>query len=153
MLINVLHLIDSAIRLCACMLVTQSCPTLCDPVDYIAHRAPLSSTTSWSLLKFIPLGWWCYPTISSSAAPFSCCLPSFPASGFSPMIQLFSSCGQCIGVSASASVLLMNIQGWFSLGPTGLISMLWRGFSRVFSSTTVWKHQFCAQPSLWFHIH
>ena len=70
-----------------------------------------------------PLSQWCHPTISSSVAPFSSCLLSFPASGFFPMSQLFVSGGQSIGASASASVLPMNIQGWFLLGLTGLISL------------------------------
>ena len=82
---------------------------------------------------------------------FFFCLQSFPASGFFPMSQFFTS-GQSIG--ASASVLPMNMQAWFPLGLTGLISLLSRGLSRVFSSTTVWKHQFFgAQPSLWFNSH
>ena len=86
------------------------------------------------------LSWWCYLTISFSADPFSFCLLSFPASGSFPMSRLFTSGGQSIGISAA--VLLMNIQGWFPLGLTGLISLLSKGLSRVFSSTTVWKHQF-----------
>ena len=89
-----------------------------------------------------PLSQWCHLTISSSVIPFSSCLQSFPASGFFPMSQFFASGGQSIGVSASASVLPMNIQGWFPLGLTGLISLPSRGFSRVFSGTTVQKHHF-----------
>ena len=89
-----------------------------------------------------PLSWWCYLTISSSAALFSTCLQSFPTSGFFPMSWFFASCGQSIGVSASASVLPMNIQFWFPLGLTGLVSLLFKGLSRVFSSTTVLRHQF-----------
>ena len=81
--------------------------------------------------------------------PFSSCLQSFAPSGSFLMSWLFSSGGQSIGTSASASVLLMNIQGWFPIGLTGLISLWSRGLSRVFSSTTVWKHQFGIQPSLW----
>ena len=88
-----------------------------------------------------PLIWWCHPTISSSVIPFSC-LQSFPASGSFPMSQFFTSGGQSIGTSASASVLPMNIQGWFPLGLTGLISLLSKGLSRVSSRTTVWRHQF-----------
>ena len=88
--------------------------------------------------------WWCHPTISSSAAPFSSCPQSFP------MSWLFESGGQSIGASASASVLPINIHSWFSLGLTGFISLQSNGLSRVFSSTTVWKHQFFStQPSLW----
>ena len=85
---------------------------------------------------------WCYLTISSSGTPFSFCLQSFPASGFFPVSQLFVSGGQSIGASASASVLAMNIQGWFLLELMSLISLLSKGLSRVFSSTTIWKHQF-----------
>ena len=79
-----------------------------------------------------PLSRWCYLTISSSVIPFFSCPQSFPASGCFPMRQLFTSGGQSIGVSASASVLPMNIQGWFPLGLTGLISLLSKGFSGVF---------------------
>ena len=93
---------------------------------------------------------WCHPTISSSTIPFSSCLQSFPASG---SFQLFASGGQSI--KASASVLPMNIQGWFSLGLTGCISLLYNGLSRAFfSNTTVQKHQFFgAQLSLWSNSH
>ena len=98
--------------------------------------------------------WWCHPTISSSVVPFSSCLQSFPAIGSFPMNQLFTSGGQSIGVSASASVLLMNIQDSFPLGLTGLISLQSKVLSRVFSNTIVWKHQFFStQPSLWFNSH
>ena len=83
-----------------------------------------------------------HPTISSSVVPFSSHLQSFPASGSFPMSQLFASGSQNIGVSASASVLPMNIQDWFSLGLTGWISLQPKGLSRVFSNTTVQKHQF-----------
>ena len=101
-----------------------------------------------------PLSRWCHPTISSSVAPFSSCLQSFPASGSFPVSQLFASGGQSIEVSASASVLPMNIQDWFPLGLTGLISLLSKGFSRVFSSITVQRHLlFGLQPSLLFSSH
>ena len=100
-----------------------------------------------------PSSWWCHPTISSSVIPFSSCPQSFPASGSFPMTWLLASCCQSIG--ASASVLPMNIQSWFLLGLTGLISLqLKGGLSRVFSNTTIWKHQFFgAQPSLWSNSH
>ena len=101
-----------------------------------------------------PLSWWCHPTILASVVPFSSCLQSFPASGSFPVSQLFASGGQRVGASASASVFQMNIQGWFSLGLTGLIFLLSKRLSRVFSSTTVWKHQFFStQPSLWSSSH
>ena len=87
-----------------------------------------------------PLSWWCYLTISSFVTPFSFCLQSFPASESFPMSWLFASGGQSIG--ASASVLPKNIQGWFPLGLIGLIFLLSKGLSRVFSNTTVQKHPF-----------
>ena len=87
-----------------------------------------------------PLSQWCYPPISSSVVPFSCCPQFFPVSGSFPMSWLFASGGQSIG--ASASVLPMNILDWFPLGLTGLISLLSKGLSRVFCSTTIQKHQF-----------
>ena len=87
------------------------------------------------------LSWWCHPTISSSVSPFSSCLQSFPASGSFLMSQLFTSGGQSIGASASASVLPKNIQDWFPLGFTGLI-LLSKGLSRAFSNTTVQKNLF-----------
>ena len=101
-----------------------------------------------------PLSWWCHPTISSSSAvPYSSCPQSFPASGSFPMSRLFASGGQSIRAPASASVLPVNIEGWFPLGLTGLMSLQSKGLSRVFSSTTVWKHQFFgAQSSLCFII-
>ena len=85
---------------------------------------------------------WCHPTISSSVVPFSSLLQSFPAPGSFPMSQLFTSGGQSIGVSASASVLPMKTQDWSPLGWTGWISLQSKGLSRVFSNTTVQKHQF-----------
>ena len=101
-----------------------------------------------------PLNQWCYVTISSSVAPFSSCLQSLPASRSLPMSLLFTSRGQSIGASASASVLSMNIHGWFPLVLTGLISLESKGLSRVFSSTTTQKHQFfITQPSLWYNSH
>ena len=89
-----------------------------------------------------PLSWWCYLTISYSAASFSSCLQSFPASASFPMSQFFTSDGQSIRASASASVLPMNIQDWFPLRLTGLISLLSKPLSRVFSSIMIWKYQF-----------
>ena len=101
-----------------------------------------------------PSDWWCHPTISSSVVPFSSCLQSFLASGSFPTSQLFPSGGRSIGVSASASVLPMNIQDWFPWGLTGFISLQSKGLSRVFSNITVKKHQFFgAQLSLWSNSH
>ena len=96
-----------------------------------------------------PSSRWCHPTISSSVVPFSSDLQSFPASGSFPMSQFFASGGQNIGVAPSTSVLPMNIQDWSPLGWTGWISLQSKGLSRVFSNTTVQKHQFfSAQLSL-----
>ena len=94
-----------------------------------------------------PLSRWCNPTTSSSVVPFSSCLQSFPASGSFPVSQFFTSGGQSIGASASASILPMNIQGWFPLGLTGLISLQFRGLSRVFSNPTVQTHRFFSAQS------
>ena len=112
-------------------------------------RPPCPSPTPWPYSNSSSLSQWCHPTISSSVVPFSLHLQSFTASGSFQMSQFFASGGQSIGVSASASVLPMNIQDWFSLGLTGLISLQSKGLSRVFSKTTVQKHQFLgAQLSL-----
>ena len=97
---------------------------------------------------------WCHPTISSSVVPFSSCLLSFPASGSFPRSQLFTSGGRSAGASASASVLPMNIQHWFSLGLTGWISLQSKGLSRLFSRATLQKHQFFGgQYYLWSNSH
>ena len=105
-----------------------------------ACQASLSSPTPGVYPNTCPMSWWCHPTISSSVVPFSSQVQSFPASGSFPVSQFFSSGGQSIGVSASTSVLPMNTQDW-SLGWTGLISLQSKGLSRVFSNTTVQKHQ------------
>ena len=118
-------------------------------------RPPCPSPTPWVYSNSCPFSRWCHPTISSSVIPFSSCPQSFPASGSFPMNQFFIPGDQSIGVSASVSVLPMNIQDWFPLGWTGWISLQSKGLSRVFNST-VQKHQcFSVQPSLWsnFHIH
>ena len=96
-------------------------------------RPPCPSPTPRVYPNSCPLSRWCHPTISSSVVPFSC-LQSFPASGFFPMSQFFASSGQSIGVSASISVLPMNIQDWFPLGWTGWISLQSKGLSRIFSN-------------------
>ena len=121
-----------------------------------AYQASLSIANSQSYSNSCPLSWWCHPTISSSAIPFSSCLQSFSASGSIPMSQFFVSGSQSIEDSALASVLPVNIQDCFPLGFNGFISSQFKGLSRVFSNTTVQKHQFfSAQLSLWFksHIH
>ena len=117
--------------------VDQLCPTLCYPMDRsmpsfpVHHQFPELTQTPSS-----------HPAISSSVIPLSSCLQSFPASGSFPMSHFFTSGGQSIGVSASASVIPMNIQDWFPLGWTGWISLQSKGLSRIFSNTTVQKHQF-----------
>ena len=117
-------------------------------------RLPCLSLFSGVYSNSCLLNRWCYLTISSSATLFSFCLQSFPASGSFPMSQLWVSGGQSTGASASPSALSMNIQGWFPLGLTGLISLQTMGLSRVFSSTIVHKHQFFgAQPFLWSNSH
>ena len=120
-------------------------------------RLPCPSLTPGAYSDSGPLSWWCHPAISSSVAPFSSCLQSFPASGSFPMSWLFTSGGQSIGASASASVLAMNIQDWFRLGLTVLMFLLYKGLSRVFSSTRVRKHQFFSTHFIFrdfmYHLH
>ena len=111
-------------------------------------RPPYPSPTPGVHPNSCALSWWCHPAISSSVVPFSSCPQSLPASRSFPMSQLFAWGGQSIRVLASASVLPMNIQDWSPLGWTGWISLQSKGLSRVFSSTTVQKHQFFGtQPS------
>ena len=110
---------------------------------------PCPSPTPRACSNSCPVSQWCHPTISSSVIPFSSRLESFPASGSFQMSQLFTSGGRSIGVLASTSVLLMNTQDWSPLGWTGWISLQSKGLSKVFSNTTVQKHQFfCTQLSL-----
>ena len=113
-------------------------------------RPPCPSPTPRTCSNSCPLSQWCHSTISSSFIPLSTCPQSFPASGSFPMSLFFPSGGPNIGASASASVLSMNIQDWFLLGLTGLISLQSKGLSRVFSNTIIQKHQFFgAQLSIW----
>ena len=117
-------------------------------------RPPCPLPTPGVYPNSFPLSQWCHPTISSSAVPFSSCPQSFPTSGSFQISQLFASGGQSIGVSASASVLPVNTQGWSPLGWTGWISLQSKGLSRVFSNTTVQKHQFfCSQLSFYSNSH
>ena len=119
-------------------LVVQLRPVLLFATPLMAAgQAYLSITNSRSLLKLMPSSQWCYRTISSSVVLLSSCLRSFPASESFPMSQFFTSGGQRTGVSASASVLSMNIQVWFPLGWTGWISLQSKGLSRVVSETMV----------------
>ena len=112
-------------------------------------RLPCPSPTPGAYSNSCASRWWCHPTILSSVVPFSSRLQSFPVSGSFPVSQLFASGGQSIGVSASASVLSMNIQDWFPLGWTGWMSLQSKELSRVFSSTAVQKHQICLRT---FHF-
>ena len=117
-------------------------------------RLPCPSPSPRACSDSSPLNQWGHPTVSSSVIPFSSYLQSFPASGSFPMSQLFTSGGQCIRTSASASVPPVNIQDWFPLEWTGWISLPSKGLSRVFSNTTTQKHQFFGvQPSLWSNSH
>ena len=121
--------------------VTQSCPTLCDPMDRstpglpVHHQLPVYSNSC-------PSSWKCHPAILSSVIPFSSCPQSLPASQSFQMSQLFTWGCQNIGVSALASVLPMNTQDWSPLGWTGWTSLQSKGLSRAFSNITVQKHQF-----------
>ena len=127
---------------------------LCHPMDCAACQASLSFSISWSFLKLM-----CIESMMSSNNLILCCplllLPSiFPSIRVFPVSQLFAWSGQSIGVSASTSVLPMNIQDWFPLELTGFISFQFKGLSRVFLSIRAWKHQFFGiQPSLWANSH
>ena len=135
--------------LCCCS-VAKTCPAVCDPMGLQHARILCPSPSPGVCSNSCPLGQWCCLTISFSVVPFSSCPQSFPLSGSFPMSWLFASGGQSIGDSASASVLPVNIQCWFPLGLTGLISLKSKRLSRVFFNSTIWKHQFFSvQPSLW----
>ena len=137
------HIVGTSVQF-SCSVVSDSLWT-----HGLQHaRPPCPSPTPRVYSNSCPLSQWCHTTISSSVIPFSSSLQSFPASG-SFQSQFFTSGGQSIGVSTSTSVLSMNIQDWFPLGWTGWISLQSKGLSRVFSNTTVQKHQFfTAQLSL-----
>ena len=144
------------LRLCFCCSGAQLCPTLCDPMDCSTPGLPvLHDLLELAQTHSCPLSRWCHPTISSSVVPFSSCLQSFPASGSFQKSQFFTSGGQRIGVSASASVLLvllMNTQDWSPIDWLDLLQ--YQGLSRVFYSTIVQRHQFfCTQPCLWSNLH
>ena len=121
--------------------VAQLCLTL-RPHELQHTRPPCPPPSPGVYSNSCPLSWWCHPTISPSVVPFSYCLQSFPESGSFPVSRFLTSGGHIIGVSASASVLPMNIQDWFPLGWMGWISLQSKGLSRVFSNTTVQKHPF-----------
>ena len=127
------------------VLLLFSCSVMSDslwPHGLQHARLPCPSLSPRVCSNSCPLSRWRHPIISSSVLPFSSCPQSFPASRFFPMSQLFVLVGRSIRASASASVLPVNIWGWFPLGLTGLISLQSKGLSRVFSNTTVQKHQF-----------
>ena len=147
----------------SCCSLTQHHPRLLFSLSVGSHslwphglqhaRLPCPSPSPGVCSNSYLLSQWSHPTILSSVV-LSSCLQSFPASGSFPVSQLLTSGGSNIGTSASASILPMNIQGWFFLELTGLISLLSKGLSRVFYSTTIQKHQFFStQPSLWFNSH
>ena len=122
------------------------------PHELQNNTLPCPSLSPWVCSNSSPLSQWYHPTISSSVIRFSSWLQSFPASGYFLMTQFFTSGSQSIRVSAATSVLPMNIQGWYPLGLIGLISLLSKCLSRVFSSTTVWKHQFFEAHSAFFIV-
>ena len=125
--------------------VAQSCPTLCDPMNRSTPGHPVHPGVHWDSR---PSSQWCHPAISSSVIPFSSCPQSLPASESFPMSQLFAWGSQSAGVSALASFLPKKSQGWSPSEWTGWISLQSKGLPRVFSNTTVQKHQFfSAQPS------
>ena len=140
-----LHLTSSSSVQFSCLVMSDSL----GPHEPQHTRNPCPSPTPSIYPNSCPLSRWCHPIISSSLIPFSSCPQSFLASGSFQMSQLFTSGGQSTGVSASTPVLPMNIQDWSPLGWTGWISLQSKGLSRVFSNTTVQKHQFFrAQLSL-----
>ena len=134
-------------------IIVQSSSCVLTP-RIVACQAPLSSTMSQSLLKFMSIELVMLSSHFIFCHPFSFCPQSFPASGSFPMSWLLASGSQSIRLSASASVFSMNIQDWSPLGWTGLISLQSKGLSRVFSNTTAWNHKFFgAQLSLWSNSH
>ena len=137
---------------CYCSVV-ESCLTVCDPMDYSSPSSSVLHCLSQSLLKLA-----CIESMMLFNHLILChsllLLQSFPVSGSFPASRLSASCGHSVRTSATASVLPVNIQGWAPLGLTALISLSSKGLSRIFSSTTVWKHQFFStQPSLWSNYH
>ena len=129
--------------------VVQSWSSSLRPHGLQHTRPPCPSPTPGVYSNSCPLSRWCHPTISSSVVPFSSCLWSFPASESFPMSQFFALGGQSIRISASVLVLPMNTQDWFPLGLTGLIFLQSRELSRVFSSTTIWRHNSSALSLLY----
>ena len=139
-----------------CFTVQFSCSVVSDslrPRELQQARPPCPSPTPEVHSNSCPLSWWCHPAISSSVVLFSSCPESLPPSESFPMSQLFAWGGQSTGVSALASVLPKNTQGWSPLKWTGWISLQFKGFSGVFFNTTVQKHQFITQLCLWSNSH
>ena len=128
------NLYSELVQLPSCVWVTQ-------PHGLQHARLSCPSLTFRPCANPCPSSQWCHPTILSYVIPFSSCLQSFPASGSFPVSEFFTSSDQSIGAPASASVLPVNIQNWFPLGWAGWISLQYKGFSRVFSNTTVQKQQ------------
>ena len=135
--------------LCNCCSVTQLYTTLCNPMAWF----PCPSLSPGVCSNSCPLSRWCYPTISSSVAPFFSYSQSFPASGSFPMSHLFTSDDHNTGASVLASVLPVNIQDWFPLGWTGCISLQFRELSGVFNTAVQKRQFFSAQLSLWSNSH
>ena len=137
-------LVISLVILCIMFLLLFSHPVVSNSLGphRLQHVRPLYPLSPRVFPSSCPLHWWCHPAISSSDTVFSFCPQSFPVSGTFLVSQLFTSGDQNTGASASASVFPMNIQGWFPLRLTGLISLLSKGLSRVFFSSTVWRPQF-----------
>ena len=132
-----------------CYSITKSCLTLCSPMN--SSPASLSPR---AFLNSCPLSWWCHPAILFSDAPFSSCPQSFPASESFPVSQLFASGSQSIGTLTSASIFPMNIQGWFPLGLTGLLSLMSKRLSSIFSLPSQFNCQFFGtQPFLRSNSH
>ena len=141
-----IHMANRHMKRCSTLLIIQFSHSVMSnslrPHELQHARLPCPSPTPRACSNSCPSSWWCHPTISSSVVPFSSYLQYVPASGSFQINQFFATSGQSIGVSASASLLTMNIQDWFPLGLTGWISLQSKGLSRVFSITTVQKHQF-----------
>ena len=137
----------SSIYYLVAVVQSRSCVHLFVTPWTTGHQVPLSFITPRAFSNSCPLSWWCYLTISSSSTPFFHCLQSFPASGSFLMSQLFALDDRSIGASASVSILPTNIQGWFPLGLIGLISLLPKGLSRVFSSWNPSMRFICSNVS------
>ena len=135
--------LNDSLLLLSCQVMFNSL----QPYELQHTRRPCPSPSPWACSDLCPLSQWCHPTVLLSVVPFSSC-PQYPASGSFPVYRLFTSSGPSIGASASASVLPVNIQGWFPLGLTDWISLLYKALSRVFSNTTVQKTSILQRSAL-----